>query len=268
MHRQRWVSGLIIAPALILFILYAPPWLFLLLIFLLTFLGLREFYALSLPGLSPKKKNLALLLGFLIPLSLYSPEPRCFLGGLLTAFFSLSLLALGEQDDFPSRVDRVSRHLLGFIYVPFLLAHFVLMHQLVGGRVWILFTLVAVYFGDTTAFYIGRAWGRRKLAPAISPRKTLEGGLGAVGGSVAGALFYQLLFFPQLPFFHALILGLGVGVGGQVGDLFESLLKRSAQVKDSGSLIPGHGGLLDRIDSVLFAGPLVYYYAWAIGNLK
>jgi len=86
-----------------------------------------------------------------------------------------------------------------------------------------------------------------------------------VAGSVAGAVLSKMLFFPQLPVVHALVLGAAVGGIGQMGDLWESLLKRSAQVKDSGALIPGHGGLLDRIDSVLFAAPLVYYYAWAIG---
>jgi hypothetical protein len=115
-------------------------------------------------------------------------------------------------------------------------------------------------------FYIGRAYGKKKLAPRISPAKTVEGGLGAVAGSVAGAVLSKLLFFPQLPLVHALILGVAVGGIGQLGDLWESLLKRSAQVKDSGALIPGHGGLLDRIDSVLFATPLVYYYAWRWGS--
>jgi phosphatidate cytidylyltransferase len=82
---------------------------------------------------------------------------------------------------------------------------------------------------------------------------------------VAGAWVSKLIFFPSIPLPHALILGAAVGVIGQLGDLWESLLKRSAQVKDSGALIPGHGGLLDRIDSVLFAAPLVYYYAWGLG---
>ena len=109
---------------------------------------------------------------------------------------------------------------------------------------------------------MGRAWGRKKLAPAISPGKTVEGGFGAAGGSIAGALLFKGLFFPELALLHALVLGLGVGVFGQLGDLWESVLKRSAQVKDSGTLIPGHGGLLDRVDSVLFAGPFVYYYVW------
>ena len=263
MHLKRWLSGLILAPCLILFILYAPGWLFLLFILLLTLLGLREFYALSLPAMAKREKTAGMILGLLIPSALYSRDPRRFIAAMAMILLVLFIWALFSKKEFPIRVDEVSKHLLGHFYIPFFLAHFVLMHQMERGKVWILFTLVVVYFGDTTAFYVGRAWGRKKLAPAISPGKTIEGSLGAVGGSIAGALFFKFLFFPHLSLFPALIIALGVGVIGQMGDLWESLIKRSAQVKDSGSLIPGHGGLLDRIDSVLFAAPFVYYFALA-----
>ena len=265
MHLKRWLSGLVLAPSLILFILYAPPWLFLLFILLLTSLGLREFYALSLPGISRTQRAVGMLLGMLFPLSLFSRDPRCFIATLAFVMLFLFIQTLFRPEEFPIRIEWLSKHLLGLLYVPFFFAHFVLLHRLAGGRVWVLFALVAVYFGDTTAFYIGRAWGRRKLAPQISPAKTWEGGLGAVGGSLAGALIFKYLFFPQLPLVHALPLGAGIGVLGQLGDLFESLIKRSAKVKDSGMLIPGHGGLLDRVDSVLFASPWVYYYSWGAG---
>jgi phosphatidate cytidylyltransferase len=265
MHLKRWLSGLILAPSLILFILYSPSWLFLLFILSLTLLGLREFFALSLPGVSTGERTVGMLLGLLLPFSLYSRDPRCFISALALVFLLLLILALFQKEEFSVRVDHVSKYLLGLLYVPFLLAYFILIHKMDRGKAWILFTLVAVYFGDTTAFYVGRAWGKKKLAPQISPGKTVEGGLGAVGGSIAGSLFFKFLFFPQVATLHALALGLGVGVIGQLGDLFESLIKRSAQVKDSGMLIPGHGGLLDRIDSVLFAAPFVYYYAWVAG---
>jgi phosphatidate cytidylyltransferase len=265
MHLKRWLSGLVLAPSLILFILYAPPWLFLLLIIALTLLGLREFYTLSLPGISQTERTVGILLGLLLPFSLYSRDARCFIATLALLILFLFILALFQQEEFPVRIERVSRHLLGLLYVPFFFAHFILIHKLASGRAWVLFALVAVYFGDTTAFYVGRAWGQRKLAPKISPSKTWEGGLGAVGGSLAGALIFKFFFFPQLPTLHALALGLGIGGFGQLGDLFESLIKRSAKVKDSGRLIPGHGGLLDRVDSVLFASPFVYYYVWGAG---
>jgi phosphatidate cytidylyltransferase len=265
MHLQRWISGLILGPSLILLIVFSPPWLFLLFILFVIFLALREFYALSLPEVSPGGKGAGFVLGFLLALSLYSREPRCFLFTIVLALFFLSIRALFQREEFPERVEKVSKQLLGFFYLPLLLGHFVLLRNLEKGRWWVLFTLVAVYFGDTLAFYVGRAWGKRKMAPQISPGKTVEGGLGAVAGSMAGAWVSKLVFFPSIPLPHALILGAAVGVIGQLGDLWESLLKRSAKVKDSGVLIPGHGGLLDRIDSVLFAAPLVYYYAWGMG---
>ena len=265
MHLKRWISGLILGPCLILLILFAPPWFFLLFFTVLIFIGLKEFYALALPMISPKERGMGILLGLLLPVSLYSREPRCFLFALAFLLLFWLIWALFQTQKFPLRVEKASKHLLGFLYISFLLSHFVLMMNLDLGRFLILFTLVAVYFGDTSAFYVGRAWGKRKLAPTISPGKTVEGGWGAIGGSILGALISKYLFLPQLSPVHAFILGGAIGVLGQLGDLWESLLKRSAQVKDSGTLIPGHGGLLDRIDSVLFSAPLVYYYALAAG---
>ena len=265
MHLKRWISGLILAPSLILFILFAPPWLFLFFILALVFIGLGEAYALLLPAISRKEKMAGILLGLLPPISLYSRDPRCFLATQTFLLLFLLIWVLFQTEEFPLRVEKASRYFLGFFYISFLLSHFILLMKLERGRLLILFTLVAVYFGDTTAFYVGRAWGRKKLAPRISPGKTVEGGWGAVLGSILGALVSKWIFFPQLSVIHVLILGGAIGVEGQLGDLWESLLKRSARVKDSGTLIPGHGGLLDRIDSVLFAGPLVYYYCWAAG---
>ncbi len=265
MHLKRWISGLILGPALILLILFTPPWFFLLFILLIICQGLREFYALSSPEIPPKEMGVGVILGVLWAVALYSPDLRCFLSVLTLTLLGFSIWALFQPGEFPLRVQRVSRHLLGLSYIALLLAHFVLMRRMDAGRFLILFTLVAVYFGDTTAFYVGRAYGKRKLAPHISPGKTVEGGLGAVAGSVAGAVISKFIFFPQLPLPHAFLLGGIAGAIGQLGDLWESLLKRSAHVKDSGALIPGHGGLLDRIDSVLFAAPVVYYYAWIAG---
>jgi phosphatidate cytidylyltransferase len=265
MHGKRWISGLILAPILILFILYAPFWLFLGLILLLILIGLGEYYALLRPEISRQEKWMGFLLGGVFIFFLQPQEPRLLAAGLIFIFFFLSIRALVQKKVFPLRLEEAGKQALGFLYIPFLLAHFIWMHQMANGRIWILFTLVTVYFGDTAAFYVGRAWGRKKMAPQLSPGKTIEGGLGAVAGSAAGALFSHFLFLPQLPLSHALVLGSLGGLIGQLGDLWESLLKRSAQVKDSGTLIAGHGGLLDRIDSVLFAGPLVYYYLWSTG---
>lgn len=126
---------------------------------------------------------------------------------------------------------------------------------------WRMLLLLAIVMGaDTAAFFVGSALGRRKLAPAISPGKTVEGLIGGLAGGVLGALAVRWAGLHSLPLGHAVWLGLGVAALGTAGDLAESLLKRWAGVKDSGRLFPGHGGMLDRLDSLLFAGPVLYYY--------
>jgi phosphatidate cytidylyltransferase len=125
-------------------------------------------------------------------------------------------------------------------------------------RVFLLFAIIMA--ADASAYFVGRALGRRRLAPSISPSKTVEGALGGLGGGVLGALAVRHFGLPGLPLLHAVGLGVFVAAMGIVGDLVESLLKRWAGVKDSGRLFPGHGGMLDRIDSLLFGAPALYYY--------
>jgi phosphatidate cytidylyltransferase len=114
--------------------------------------------------------------------------------------------------------------------------------------------------GDTAAYYSGRTFGKRKLYPMVSPNKTIEGSLGGLVGSLAGVFIARATFFPQLSVVDSIALPVILGVLGQLGDLFESMLKRSFGVKDSGTIIPGHGGILDRLDSILFAAPAAFLY--------
>ncbi|HZM89275.1 MAG TPA: phosphatidate cytidylyltransferase [Blastocatellia bacterium] len=118
-----------------------------------------------------------------------------------------------------------------------------------------------VMMTDTGAFYTGRMLGRHKLAPRVSPGKTIEGAIGGFLTAIAAGVLCKLTFFPEIPIAHVLVLGAALGAIGQIGDLAESLLKRGSNVKDSGNLLPGHGGMLDRIDSLLFCAPLLYFYS-------
>jgi phosphatidate cytidylyltransferase len=129
------------------------------------------------------------------------------------------------------------------------------------GSSWLLLIMLIVMTNDATAYYVGSAFGKHRLYEAVSPKKSIEGALGGLAGSLIGALLAQYFFFNQLGYADVIITALVIGVIGQVGDLFESLLKRSFGVKDSGSIFPGHGGVLDRLDSILFAAPVTYYYA-------
>lgn len=128
------------------------------------------------------------------------------------------------------------------------------------GDRWVFLAITVAWMGDTGAYFMGRALGRRPLAPAVSPKKTVEGSLGGLLGGTMGALVVCSLLLPYVPWWHALGLGVVGAVFGQMGDLFFSMLKRSAEVKDSGALIPGHGGMLDRIDGLLLCGWVVWVY--------
>jgi phosphatidate cytidylyltransferase len=124
----------------------------------------------------------------------------------------------------------------------------------------VFFLLLVVWLGDAGAYYVGKSLGRRKLSPRISPKKTIEGLIGGITASIITALVIHFTFFKELPLLHAVIAGVILSVAGVIGDLAESMWKRSAAVKDSGTLIPGHGGFLDRFDSIFFTAPILYSY--------
>src|SRR5205807_8527333 len=146
--------------------------------------------------------------------------------------------------------QRVGIAVLGAVYPGILMAMVVRLRQLPDGVAWLLLTLVVTWLNDTGAYFAGRAFGRRKLLPRISPSKTWEGAIGGAAGSILGALVVQHFWLPALPAWGAAAIGAGAAVLGPLGDLSESMLKRAFGRKDSGRLLPGHGGLLDRVDSL------------------
>jgi phosphatidate cytidylyltransferase len=155
--------------------------------------------------------------------------------------------------------------LAGILYLGWMVGHYVMLRQMDHGRELVILAIFTTFACDTSAFFIGRAWGRHHMTPRISPHKTWEGAAGGFAGAVAAAaaLCYLLnLSDWTLPLSYLEAVGAGclVGVAAQLGDLLESLLKRRAGVKDSGNLLPGHGGVLDRIDSLVFTGVIVYYF--------
>lgn len=146
---------------------------------------------------------------------------------------------------------------LAFIYPVGLFTYLYFLRELPQGLYWCFYVFLLVWLTDTGAFLVGNALGKRKLAPKVSPNKSVEGAIGGLlAAMIFGFVFWQITQVGNLP--AILVLSLLTSIVSQVGDLFESTLKRSAKVKDSGTLIPGHGGILDRFDSLLFALPLVY----------
>lgn len=252
---------MIALPLLVLFIFYANTIWFTLLVCGVTLLALVEFYNMGLPAGRRWEQLLAVLGGTaLVPL-LSSREPVVFQGTLTLLVLFFAVLFLLRFEDLATVFKHLAMILFGFLYLPLLLGHLSLLRGLPFGRQWVFLVLLTVMATDTFAYFTGVSLGRRKLYPAISPNKSVEGACGGLVGSLAGAFLAKAWFFPALAVHDCLCLGLLLGVLGQVGDLFESMLKRSFGVKDSGTLIPGHGGILDRLDSLLFAFPAAYFYA-------
>jgi len=178
---------------------------------------------------------------------------------LLSAFLLLAVFAVVKAAPGPSVLRDVSASVLPLVYIGLPLGSLAAIRVL-GGREAVLLLLVTIVVSDSAQYYTGRAFGRRPLAPSISPKKTMEGAAGGVVLGTAAMTAGGLQLFPAAGPARLLIASAAVVLLGIAGDLFESLLKRSAGVKDSSHLIPGHGGILDRIDSWLFAGPVYYMF--------
>lgn len=246
---------------MILFVHYASASVFLLLVCLVTLLALHEFYAMALPAERMPERILATLSGAaLVPL-IGMERPELLLAALILLVLFFAIFFLLRFRELSSVANHLALLFFGFFYLPLLLGHLALLRSLPHGREWVFLILMLVMASDTAAYFTGVSWGRRKLYPAISPNKSIEGALGGLAGSLAATFLARAWFFPSLQVVDCIALGLGLGILAQLGDLFESMLKRSFGVKDSGTLIPGHGGILDRLDSLLFAFAPAYYYA-------
>lgn len=226
---------------------------------LVSFIGLVEFYRMSLPERRAETRGAAVL-GAFLPLSAFGPADL-FQTYVILFFLLFALLFLFRLRDIAASARETGLLSLGFLYVPVLLTPLQLLRLQPHGVQWIFLLLVLVMAGDSAAYYAGSYLGKTKLYPAVSPKKTIEGSLGGLAGTIVGAFIARATFFPELTIADAFLVAALGGPLGQLGDLFESLLKRSCGVKDSGSLFPGHGGILDRIDSILFAAPVLYWYS-------
>jgi len=248
--------------------------------FTLLFIGLalREFYLMmGSKGLSPHWKS-GFLAALLFPIGIYARlrthrTEEWHLAGLLTVLLVAMLLAELRRGASKQTLVNASSTLLGVLYISWLGSHVVALRELpwtlgtpyAEGMSFALLPFFLAWTCDTAAYLVGRAWGRHQLAPGVSPQKSIEGAVGGLLASIAAGALARAWFAPFLSWAAALALGALVGVFAQLGDLVESLLKRDAETKESSSLIPGHGGVLDRFDSILFAAPLVYYFlVWEV----
>ncbi|NJN64238.1 MAG: phosphatidate cytidylyltransferase [Acidobacteria bacterium] len=262
---KRVITGTLLAAVVLAGVRLGPVWLIAAFIALVLVLAVHELV--NVLGSTPARPwRVVVYPGALVTAGCFlMPEPQlgAVLTGVLVIACATAVLATGEP---LSRLCRLMGTVFSIAYIGVTLGH--LLGLLVSnlpraretGEDLLILAIVVVYVGDTLAYYGGRAFGSHRLAPVISPAKTWEGAIAGVLGSIAGALLATFWFYRALPAGHAIAIGVLLGVAGILGDLTESLIKRAAAVKDSGALLPGHGGFLDRIDSLLFAAPILYWY--------
>jgi phosphatidate cytidylyltransferase len=262
MDPRRLYSALVLIPLLYVGIRYSPSWLFSLLIGTVALFALWEFLSLYFPDTSsiPTKGLSCLITALLLIVVVHEGVPKILIVGLLgivaiimAGFFISPIVA-------KHRLPGWAAYIFGVLYVGLLLSHYILLRNLENGVALVFFVILVTWLSDTGGFSVGKTLGKHPLAPRLSPKKTIEGLLGGILFAVVGAILSQITFVPFFSLGECVMLGVGLALLGALGDLAESAIKRSVSIKDSGTIIPGHGGVLDRVDSLLFTGPAMYYY--------
>lgn len=260
---MRLLTAAVAVPAILALLYLAPSWAFYLLALPAALVGCAELFAMTHPG-DRVSQAAGVLLAAAASAAVYffTGDAKMLLTVLVVVPVVGPFVTLARLGDIQTAALRACALSFGplFVAVPITLLA-VMGRDLHGeGPGYILLTLMLAWFGDTGGYFAGRFLGKHKLYEAVSPKKTLEGAFGGLGGSLIGALCASFFYLRSLPLAHAVPLALVAGAAGQAGDLAESLLKRSTGVKDSGQLIPGHGGILDRVDALLLATSVVYLY--------
>jgi phosphatidate cytidylyltransferase len=259
----RLGTAAVVAPLLLLLLFRGPAWGWYVLVVVASAIAAHELFRMTHPG-----DAIAQILGVLstvgVSLAVYfgKDDPRVLTTVILLVPIIGLLVPLWRLGQVPSAALRLMSGVAGPLYIGALLTTIALLRRDQGdtGPHYVLITLVIAWLGDTGGYFFGRFFGNDKLYEAISPKKTRAGFVGSLVGSSAGSALCSLWLVPALPLWHALGLAVFAGALGQLGDLVESLLKRSTGIKDSGSIVPGHGGILDRVDALLFVSPVVYLY--------
>lgn len=266
---KRLLTGIVLVVIVVFVLLYTSTFWVLAVSSLLTLLALSEYNRLSALKIRDKWFDLlGVLAGITVPPLFYLSGTGAFMPAVIVSLFVFFLYGFFSKREFSVISADAAFKTMGLVYVavPFALLAPISSLELgsgaqgVGGEWWILYMFAVIWSNDTFAYIAGKSAGRHKLCTSISPGKTVEGAIGGIVGGVVAAVIFDRYAGLGMGLYKAGALSIVLGVVGIIGDLSESLLKRSAGVKDSGSIVPGHGGVLDRVDSLLFAIPVLYFY--------
>ncbi len=263
-HLKRWVTGLLAAPVLGAIVYFGNEAVFSVLVIIAAVMACHEYNRTAFTDEYGFERAQCLGAALLINAAAFysNPEtggPKPIAAALTLAFIAVFCLFLYRCRAGAINLDPLRKTAFSLFYPSVLIAHFILLRKMDNGVFLVFLVFIIAFAGDIAAFYTGRNLGKRRLLPNVSAGKTIEGSLGSIGGSIAAALAFRH-FFLDISVPHTVVMTFAANILGQAGDLCESTLKRSSGMKDSGAILPGHGGILDRIDSLLFIGPFVYYY--------
>ncbi|MBN1624995.1 MAG: CDP-archaeol synthase [Deltaproteobacteria bacterium] len=268
MHLKRWITGLIGAALLAFLILMGIRWPFYLFLFIASLAGLNEFFNITAKEIPWFLRHSSFIISFILFLVI-SMKQILLLPVVVFLFFAVPLIfQMLTYRSSSNKWDRdaLGKAVIGPVYICLPISMIILIDFQPMGKIWILFLLAVIFANDTGAFYAGKTIGRHRLYREVSPNKTWEG---AVGGLILGLIVACIFLSIDILRIHSLDMGILflvilLSVAAQIGDLVESMIKRTYGIKDSGGILPGHGGLLDRIDGLLFAIPVLYAYMMLI----
>ncbi|MAQ18888.1 MAG: phosphatidate cytidylyltransferase [Sandaracinus sp.] len=260
----RFVSALPVIAVVLYAMFWAPKWAFQLFGLLWLSICASELMAMTMPqNHGPRVWGILATVGFASVIIFAGGIPGAILAGIFGLAVGALIVGLVFPDPVPEAAKRIGWLMGGPVYIAGTLSSIVLLHHDTGahGGAWVLLSMFYAFLSDTGAYFAGRTFGKHKLYPKLSPKKTVEGSIGGIlAATLGGVAVQQTLLAGEIGLVPIIVLGVFASALGQAGDLFESLLKRSCGVKDSGNIMPGHGGLLDRSDALMFTGATTYFY--------
>jgi phosphatidate cytidylyltransferase len=257
---KRWLTAILLLVVVLSAIVYASAEILTVIITVIIIGGVWEYNKIVFGKGFFKEKIEMYIFAIVIPAVVLFGNSQLLVSVLTFSFLAVFILFLWSVKESTFDVMLVAKVIFGIIYIPLLTSHFIMLRLLENGVYWIFLVLIIAIVGDTAGLYVGKYFGKNKLSVLVSPGKTIEGTIGLVIGSVLGSLIFCYFIFPDISRVHIIIISFVGSIIGQLGDLCESAIKRNYGLKDASSLLPGHGGLLDRMDSLIFTAPFVYYY--------